>query len=341
MLFLAGKYLLREGELLEQDKVAVHVDAACTNGPNPMYKWAKPSCHASPCRKCCCTRRLCVNILSHIAAHVQQTCTKKTKPHFMPISAGSAGARPEKRVRTETEAPAQNKRAAHPPYARGGYNSEEWVFDDDDEDEEMPPEHPDEAGGEDDGMADADRDLQDTGIRSLEASFAISLQFCRRLCSPSQICCMMQHAHDLLTTSCLSKPQLASGICSFCFACSMPARQLQGDRYHQELAGKCCCLTQKTHYSPVLSAVVLQALPRPLSCHKVYCWYAVLVCWDKGIFCCLCMHAWESGAQRQMIMFHDQATNCLSQPSYFPTNIAFTHSRAMACNSLMHIGAMS
>ena len=102
----------------------------------------------------------------------------------MPICAGSAGARPEKRARTETEAPAPNKRAAHPPYARGGYNSEEWVFDDDDEeDEEMPAERPDEAGGDDDRMADADEDLQDAGIRSLEAGFVIPVQLCRHLCS--------------------------------------------------------------------------------------------------------------------------------------------------------------
>lgn len=82
--------------------------------------------------------------------------------------AGSAGPRPEKRARTETEGSAPNKRASHLPYARAGYNSEEWVFDDEDEDDDLPADQRHELRDEEDRMADENGDLGEAGIRSLE-----------------------------------------------------------------------------------------------------------------------------------------------------------------------------
>lgn len=90
------------------------------------------------------------------------------------MPAGTAGSRPEKRARSEAEAPAANKRAAYLPYARGGYNSEEWVFDDDDDEEEEGDhaEQLDELGADGDQAQDG-ADLDEANIRSLEVTHAV------------------------------------------------------------------------------------------------------------------------------------------------------------------------
>ena len=59
------------------------------------------------------------------------------------------------------------KRVSHPPFARGGYNSEEWVFDDEDDDD-LPAEQ-DELGEEQDARHYY-ANMPDDGIRSLEVS---------------------------------------------------------------------------------------------------------------------------------------------------------------------------
>lgn len=74
------------------------------------------------------------------------------------------------------------KRVSHPPYARGGYNSEEWVFDDE-EDDDMPAEQYD-YGEQDEPRQYAAGD-QDDGIRSLEVTlFTFDLTYVRilRMC---------------------------------------------------------------------------------------------------------------------------------------------------------------
>ncbi len=71
------------------------------------------------------------------------------------------------------------KRVSHPPYARGGYNSEEWVFDDEDDDD-LPAEQSD-FGGEEDPRHHHAAGIPDDGIRSLEVSFSaafIAALFC-------------------------------------------------------------------------------------------------------------------------------------------------------------------
>lgn len=82
---------------------------------------------------------------------------------------GVAAPRPEKRLKMEVDLePAPfTKRVSHPPYARGGYNSEEWVFDDEDDDD-MPAEQYD-YGEQDEPRHHAAGD-QDDGIRSLEVT---------------------------------------------------------------------------------------------------------------------------------------------------------------------------
>lgn len=65
------------------------------------------------------------------------------------------------------------KRVSHPPYARGGYNSEEWVFDDEDDDD-LPAEQSD-FGGEEDPRHHHAAGIPDDGIRSLEVSFFLRL----------------------------------------------------------------------------------------------------------------------------------------------------------------------
>ena len=102
--------------------------------------------------------------------------------------AGSAGTRPEKRARTDTDAPAPNKRPSYLPYARGGYNSEEWVFDDEDEDDEGPAEQGDEGGEDDERAVGADGDLQETGIRSLEVDLLLNAQPHMCFCNAGESC---------------------------------------------------------------------------------------------------------------------------------------------------------
>lgn len=82
---------------------------------------------------------------------------------------GSAASRPEKRIRLELDLePAPfGKRVSHPPFARGGYNSEEWVFDDDDDDD-MPAEQHE--FGDQDETRHYRTSTPDDSIRSLEVS---------------------------------------------------------------------------------------------------------------------------------------------------------------------------
>ena len=76
--------------------------------------------------------------------------------------------------------PAPFKRVSHPPYARGGYNSEEWVFDDDDDDDEAAERydssHHDNEGQHHNGIGAAD-----DGIRSLEVRVGLLLLFSQRI----------------------------------------------------------------------------------------------------------------------------------------------------------------
>ena len=65
------------------------------------------------------------------------------------------------------------KRVSHPPFARGGYNSEEWVFDDEDDDD-LPAEQSD-FGGEEEQRHHHAAGIPDDGIRSLEVSFLLQL----------------------------------------------------------------------------------------------------------------------------------------------------------------------
>ncbi|DBB13479.1 TPA: hypothetical protein ACH3X3_000533 [Trebouxia sp. C0006] len=80
----------------------------------------------------------------------------------------AAAPRPEKRMKMEVdlEPVPFTKRVSHPPYARGGYNSEEWVFDDEDDDD-LPAEQSD-FGGEEDPRHHHAAGIPDDGIRSLE-----------------------------------------------------------------------------------------------------------------------------------------------------------------------------
>ena len=72
------------------------------------------------------------------------------------------------KVEVETEPAPFSKRVTHPPYARGGYNSEEWVFDDEDDDD-GPIEQSD-GGEEDPRHRHHPTGITDDGIRSLEVS---------------------------------------------------------------------------------------------------------------------------------------------------------------------------
>ena len=85
---------------------------------------------------------------------------------------GSAASRPEKRIKLEVDLePAPfNKRRSHPPFVRGGYNSEEWVFDDEDEDD-LPAEAHEYGDQEDPQHYSAG--IPDDSIRSLEVSFTL------------------------------------------------------------------------------------------------------------------------------------------------------------------------
>ncbi len=85
----------------------------------------------------------------------------------------AAAPRPEKRMKMEVdlEPVPFTKRVSHPPYARGGYNSEEWVFDDEDDDD-LPAEQSD-FGGEEDPRHHHAAGIPDDGIRSLEVSFLL------------------------------------------------------------------------------------------------------------------------------------------------------------------------
>ena len=86
---------------------------------------------------------------------------------FADFVSGSAASRPDKRIKLEMELePASfTKRVSHPPFARGAYNSEEWVFDDEDDDD---------VAAERDEFGDQDEprhystSIPDDGIRSLE-----------------------------------------------------------------------------------------------------------------------------------------------------------------------------
>ena len=82
-------------------------------------------------------------------------------------SIGSAASRPEKRIKLEVDLePAPfGKRVSHPPFARGGYNSEEWVFDDEDDDD-LPAEQHD--YGDQDDARHYSAGAPDDSIRSLE-----------------------------------------------------------------------------------------------------------------------------------------------------------------------------
>lgn len=86
---------------------------------------------------------------------------------------GSAASRPEKRIKLEVDLePAPfSKRVSHPPFARGGYNSEEWVFDDEDDDDLPAEQH--EYGDQDDPRHYSAGGPDDS-IRSLE----VRLCFC-------------------------------------------------------------------------------------------------------------------------------------------------------------------
>ncbi|DBA92727.1 TPA: hypothetical protein ACH3X1_002933 [Trebouxia sp. C0004] len=80
----------------------------------------------------------------------------------------AAAPRPEKRMKMEVdlEPVPFTKRVSHPPYARGGYNSEEWVFDDEDDDD-LPAEQSD-FGGEEGPRHYHAAGIPEDGIRSLE-----------------------------------------------------------------------------------------------------------------------------------------------------------------------------
>ena len=75
------------------------------------------------------------------------------------------------------------KRVSHPPFARGAYNSEEWVFDDEDDDD---------VAAERDEFGDQDEprrystSIPDDGIRSLEVNtcymLCLSIFVCIRPC---------------------------------------------------------------------------------------------------------------------------------------------------------------
>ena len=96
---------------------------------------------------------------------------------------GSAASRPEKRIKLEVDQePAPfGKRVSHPPFARGGYNSEEWVFDDDDDDD-MPAEQHE--FGEQDEPRQYRTSTPDDSIRSLEVSHLswLTINWCLGQC---------------------------------------------------------------------------------------------------------------------------------------------------------------
>ena len=64
-------------------------------------------------------------------------------------------------------APSFSKRVSHPPFARGGYNSEEWVFDDDDDDDVAAEQHD---FGEQEEARHYSTGIPDDSIRSLEVT---------------------------------------------------------------------------------------------------------------------------------------------------------------------------
>lgn len=66
------------------------------------------------------------------------------------------------------------KRVSQPPYARGSYNSEEWVFDDYDEDEEAMERC--DYGHDDEPQHHVGADLPANGIRSLEVAWSSALE---------------------------------------------------------------------------------------------------------------------------------------------------------------------
>ena len=82
--------------------------------------------------------------------------------------AGSAAPRPEKRMKLEADPePAPfTKRPSNPPYARGAYNSEEWVFDDEDEEDEAVERY--DFGHDDETQHHNGSSLPEDGIRTLE-----------------------------------------------------------------------------------------------------------------------------------------------------------------------------
>ena len=97
-------------------------------------------------------------------------------------SAGSAAPRPEKRMKLEIDSdPAPfSKRASNPPYARGAYNSEEWVFDDeDDEDDAVERYH---FGHDDETQNHNGSSLPEVGIRTLEVCTLSHCPGCINIC---------------------------------------------------------------------------------------------------------------------------------------------------------------